>query len=345
MWFMNRKYKMIILILLLFSNALFGSPVNRAELNKHLDASGFSGVIYVSRGNKVLIKKAMGYRSLETKKPIKISDQFQIGSNTKQFTAAAILRLQENGVLSLNDRVTKYLPHYPLFNEIKIRDLLNHTSGVVNYTSHKKFMKSRSYERTLSLDDIIKHCAQYPLDFSPGSKWKYSNGGYIIAGKIIEVVSGESWNSFIKNNFLIPLNMKNTDHKIYFEEVSPVRGHVGSSVVKNLNLSWALSAGSLHSTIEDMAKWFNIYDSSRLLTKESQKEMTTPYLNNYALGIFVYPYGKDSIISHTGITRGFYSKTYYVRKSKLKIITMDNNHGKRSEIPELLLKYFLVHKD
>ena len=342
---MNRLQKIIILILFLISNALYGAPANRWELNKLIKSSGFSGVIYVSRGNRVLIKKAMGYRSIETKNPIKISDPFQIGSNTKQFTAAAILKLQENGVLSLKDRVTKYLPHYPLFNEVKIRDLLNHTSGVVDYTSHKKFMESRSYEKTLGLDDIIEHCAQYPLDFSPGSKWKYSNGGYIIAGKIIEVVSGESWSSFVKNNFLIPLKMKHTDHEIFFEQVSPVRGHVGSSVVKNLNLSWALSAGSLHSTIEDMAKWFNIYDSSRLLTKESQKEMTSPYLNNYALGIFVHPYGKDSIISHTGMTRGFYSKTYYVRKSKLKIITMDNNHGKESEIPELLLKYFLVHKD
>jgi CubicO group peptidase (beta-lactamase class C family) len=292
------------------------------------------------KGNKTLMRGAFGYRDMETKTPIQISDKFQIGSNTKQIVAAAVLKLQEQGKLSLEDEVTKYLPAYTRFNDIKVRDLLNHTSGIANYTEHTNFMASRNYKKVFSLDDIINHLSKSKLDFKPRSKWKYSNGGFIVAGKIIELASGESWYDYVKREILIPIGMNDTDHKVYFEKVSKVRGHLNGSVVRNLNLSWALSAGSLHSTVDDMAKFLSIYGDSNVLENYSKKGMQKSFLNGYALGIYSYPYGFDHIITHAGVTRGFFSKTYYLKKSKIKIVTIDNMNGQFKNIPDLVLNYF-----
>lgn len=188
------------------------------ELKNHVKKSGFNGVILVMKGNKTLMRETFGYRDIETKTPIQISDKFQIGSNTKQIVAAAILKLQEEGKLSLEDEVSNYLPQYPRFNGIKIKDLLNHTSGIANYTEHSDFMATRSYTKSFSLDHIIDHLSKFKLDFKPRTNWKYSNGGYIIAGKIIEQASGESWHSYVKKQILIPLGMNNSDHNVYFEK-------------------------------------------------------------------------------------------------------------------------------
>lgn len=313
---------------------------NINELDTHIKKSGFNGVILVMKGNKTLMRGAFGYRDIETKTPIQISDKFQIGSNTKQIVAAAILKLQEEGKLSLEDEVSNYLPHYPRFNDIKIKDLLNHTSGIANYTDHSDFMATRSYAKSFSLDHIIDHLSKFKLDFKPRTNWKYSNGGYIIAGKIIEQASGESWHSYVKKQILIPLGMNDSGHNVYFEQVSKIRGHLNKSVVRNLNLSWALSAGSLHSTVDDMAKWLSVYSDSDVLESNSKKLMQTPNKNAYALGVYSYPFGRDYLITHAGVTRGFFSKTYYLKKSKIKIVTLENMNGAFKTIPDLVLKHF-----
>jgi CubicO group peptidase (beta-lactamase class C family) len=333
---------LLVTALMLFNQISFAAESFKSinELETHIKKSGFNGVILVMKGNKTLMRGAFGYRDMETKTPIQISDKFQIGSNTKQIVAAAVLKLQEQGKLSLEDEVTKYLPAYTRFNDIKVRDLLNHTSGIANYTEHTNFMASRNYKKVFSLDDIIDHLSKSKLDFKPRSKWKYSNGGFIVAGKIIELASGESWYDYVKREILIPIGMNDTDHKAYFEKVSKVRGHLNGSVVRNLNLSWALSAGSLHSTVDDMAKFLSIYGDSNVLENYSKKEMQKSFLNGYALGIYSYPYGFDHIITHAGVTRGFFSKTYYLKKSKIKIVTLENMNGAFKTIPDLVLKHF-----
>jgi CubicO group peptidase (beta-lactamase class C family) len=327
---------------MLFNQITFAAESFKSikELDTHIKKSGFNGAILVMKGSKTLMRGAFGYRDIETKTPLHITDKFQIGSNTKQIVAAAVLKLQEQGKLSLEDEVTKYLPEYTRFNEIKVRDLLNHTSGIVNYTEHTDFMASRTYKKVLTLDDIIDHVSKFKLDFKPRTKWKYSNGGFIVAGKIIELASGVSWNAYVKREILDPFDMNDTDHNVYFEKVSKVRGHLNGSVVRNLNLSWALSAGSLHSTVDDMAKWLSIYGDSKILDNDSKKEMQKSFLNSYALGIFSHPYGFDHILSHAGVTRGFYSKTFYLKKSKIKIVTIENMNGLNKDIPDLVLKHF-----
>lgn len=337
------RLKMLVLLSTLLSFQVSANFRGFDDIDKHISRSGFNGVVLVMKDSKVLLKKSYGYRDSESQTPLKTSDRFQIGSNTKQFTAAALLKLQEEGKVDLNDYVTQYLPQYPIWTNVQIKDLLNHSAGIINHSDDKAFMAKRKYSNVFSLDYIIDYLSKFPLDFSPKTRHKYSNGGYIIAGKIIELASGEPWYKYIEQKFLLPMNLADTGHSIFFEKVSPVRGHVGDLVVRNLNLSWALSAGSLYSTVDDMARWLDIHSEASLLNKRSRKLMHTPFLNNYALGVYTQRYGNNTVIYHSGVTRGFYSRTYYLKKSKLKIITFENKNSVAKEIPDILLRYFTSH--
>jgi CubicO group peptidase (beta-lactamase class C family) len=339
----NRIFKgLTALLFLTTSLILSASPeINSiSELENYISKSGFNGVILVKKEDKILFKRAYGYRDSESKKPLGTGDRFQIGSNTKQFTAAALLMLQEEGKIDLEDHVTKFLPQYPIWANVQIKDLLNHTAGIKNHSDDKDFMTRRRYSRVFSLDYITNYLSRFPLEFSPKTKHKYSNGGYIIAGKIIEVASGETWDQYIHRKFLVPMELNNTGHNVFFEKVSPVRGHLGNTIVRNLNLSWALSAGSLYSTVDDLANWLDIHSEKSLLNKRSRKLMHTSYLNNYGLGVYTQNFGSDFIVYHSGQTRGFYSRTYFLKKSKIKIISIENKNGAAKEIPEILLRYF-----
>lgn len=329
------------------------------SLSAYIQKSGFNGVVLVGlqkgREKEVLFKKAYGYKNLESREPLSTSDRFQIGSNTKQFVAAAILKLQEEGKLSLNDSVIHHLPQYKnqIQPNITIRDILNHTSGITNYTDKKEFWENPEAEKILTLDDLIEFTLKYPLDFEPRSKWNYSNSGYILAGKIIEELTGESWDQFIKNTFLTPMKMTDTGYVDHFEKVSAVVPHIknkNGEIVpyEGFNLSWALSAGALYSTVDDLFKWTSIYSDSPLLSEESKADMQTPFKEFYGLGILNQPFqqGKqqDQHINHGGRTVGFVSKLSYLKKAGLSVIKLDNIDGSVGGIPELLMNYFTSGK-
>ena len=127
---------------------------------------------------------------------------------------------------------------------------MNHTSGISNFTDHEEFWNMLDYNKTLTLDEIIEFTVKFPLEFEAKTKWNYSNSGYIIAGKIVEVVTGQTWDKYLEDNFLKPLNMNNTGYQEYFEKVSDVTGHIlqDDKLVPftEFNLSWALSAGALY---------------------------------------------------------------------------------------------------
>lgn len=344
----KKIFYLLILIALTTVNAFASPPSSLKALKEEIKKSGFNGLVLVLKKNKVLFKEAFGFKNMETKVPLTTSDTFQIGSNTKQFIAAALLRLQEEGRIKLDDYATKYLPQYPTLNDVKIRDLLNHTSGVRNYTEDSGFMSTRRPNKILTLDEIIEHCLEQPFDFSPRTKFHYSNGGYILAGKIIEVVAGMSWDKYLKITFLGPLGMNKTGHQNYFEKVSDVVGHQSVNgkykLVRGLNLSWALSAGSLHSTLDDIAKWVTIHENTSFLSEKSKKEMQTVFKENYGLGLNIQAYGQDTLLASIGMTRGFCSRIFFLKKSKIKIITFDNIDGSVKGTPELLLQYFYQNR-
>jgi len=326
--------KLSFAILLFFSSLSFAGPMQTissvSELNAYLNEAHFNGVLLVSKNEEILFKKAFGVKDFVSNSPLTTNDRFQIGSVTKQFVAASILKLQEENKLSIDDDVTKYLPEYAVYKGIKIRDVLNHTSGIANYTDQKGFFQSLDPNRSPTLADLITAFTKYPSDFAPTTNWKYSNSGYIIAGRVVEVVSQKSWSNFIKEHFLTPLGMADTGYVENFAEVSDVIGHMDRGqgpVPFQMNLSWAAAAGGIYSTVDDLAKWTAIYDSSALLSEHSKAQMQTPFMNGYALGISVGTSNGETKITHGGRTPGFTTKLTYLKNSKLRVVKFDNTDG------------------
>jgi CubicO group peptidase (beta-lactamase class C family) len=335
-----------LLLALLYSFHSFAGPMvsieTSDELNAYIAKSSFNGVVLVAKDNTILFKKAFGVKDFDSKTPLSVNDKFQIGSNTKQFVAASLLKLQEEGKISLDDEVTKYLPEYPLLKNIKIMDVLDHTSGIANYTDQKKFWDMVDYDKTLSLDNLIEFAISFPFDFEPRTNWNYSNSNYIVAGKILETVSGEQWDQYIQNHFILPINMTSTGYNEYFDKVSDVTGYVTKDGVLSsvkFNLSWALSAGALYSNVDDLLKWTSIYDKSNLLSEESKKEMQTPFMKNYGLGLMISAENGDTMLFHNGRTPGFNSSIAYLKNSKLAVITLDNVDG-RFPVANVVREYY-----
>lgn len=340
--------KLAPIFLLFVSLNLLAGPLqeinSKQQFESFLSESPFNGVLLVASKDKVIFKKAFGVRNFTDNSPLLTTDKFQIGSVSKQFTAAALLKLQQENKLSIDDQITKHLPQYPGLKDITIRDVLNHTSGVANYTDQAAFWQDLEPKKVVSLDEILNFTAVLPLDFAARSKWKYSNSGYIIAGKIVEIVSGVSWHQYIKTHFLEPLQMHNSGYVDFFGAVSPVIGHgdSGSGIVPypEMNLSWALSAGGLYADVDDLLKWTDVYDTAAILSPVSKTQMQTPFLSNYGLGIGIENYNGETMLIHGGRTPGFKTNLIYLKTSQLKIVKFDNTDGGKFDPAMLALSFF-----
>src|SRR5580698_6851449 len=159
-------------------------------LKEYTKQNIFNGVALVAQKGKILLEKGYGYKNVATKTPNDTNTIFQIGSITKQFTAAIILQLQEQHRLSVQDRLSKYIPDYPNSDSITIENLLTHTSGIYNYTNDDAYMQNTS-ATPIKLETLISLFKNKPLDFSPGTKYSYSNSGYVLLGYIIERITGK----------------------------------------------------------------------------------------------------------------------------------------------------------
>jgi CubicO group peptidase (beta-lactamase class C family) len=346
---MNLTLKLVLFVnTLVISVLALAGPMqdikSRQELDQYLTESEFSGVIGVSQNTKLIYKKAFGVRNLNSSTPILTSDKFQIGSVTKQFVAVALLKLQQEKKLSLSDKLSKYFPNYPRAEQVQLIDILQHVSGVTNYTDQNTFWDLVSSGQILTLDEIINYSTKFPYDFDPKTKWKYSNTGYILAGRIVELVSGQSWDEYITEHLLKPLKLNNIGYVAEFNRVSEVTGHLDNNgsltPAPAFNLSWALSAGALYSDIDDLLNWTQIYSDSEILNSPSKAQMLAANKQSYALGVLVSKYSGDIKISHSGRTPGFSTTLSYLKNSKLAVAKLDNNDGSRVNAEPVVLQFF-----
>ncbi len=271
---------------------------------------GFMGSVLVATGGKVILAKGYGYADVELDVPNTPQTKFRLGSITKQFTAAAILQLQEQGKLNVQDHVSKYYSNAPeSWKDITIRHLLTHTSGIHNFTALPDYVK-RMRERVAPLE-LIARFRDLPLDFPPGSKFSYSNSGYEVLGYIIEKVSGETYEEYLKKHIFDPLALADTgyDHtdailkgRAMGYETAP-DGKLRNAAF--LDMSIPYSAGSLYSTVLDLYKWDRALYAEKVLSKQSKEQMFTPFLNNYAYGWFVRKLYDHRTITHNGGINGF----------------------------------------
>lgn len=248
-------------------------PAADAFLAREAAASRFSGAVLVARQGRILLKKGYGLADRELGLANTPQTRFHIASLTKQFTAMAILQLQERGKLKVTDRISSHLAGCPpAWRDITIEHLLTHTSGLVDYFELQG--QGAPPEQPVSPGEIVGLFRNRPLLFAPGSRHSYSNSGYVILGQIIEQASGESYASWIERNILAPLGMASTTYRPSCLPGSCAVGYETAWVrAPNADLSIGYAAGGLCSTVEDLYLWDQALYTTRLCSQASLDSM------------------------------------------------------------------------
>jgi CubicO group peptidase (beta-lactamase class C family) len=296
-------------------------------LTAYEKVGNFNGSVLVARKGTIIFEKGYGYKDKKALLPNNPNTIFQIGSITKQFTSAIILQLKEKQKLSVQDKLSKYIPDYPNGDQITIQHLLTHTSGVYNYTNDREFMKNRS-AKPIARDSLLALFRNKPLDFKPGEKYNYSNSGYILLGYIIEKITGQSYFQVVRDNIFRPLHM---DHSGFdFTHLSSSDKATGydppnpQQPAEIVDSSASFAAGAIYTTVGDLYKWDRALYSSSILSHPSEEEAFTPHLARYGYGWVIDSlYGKK-VVEHGGGITGFVSFIMRVPEDETCIIVLDN---------------------
>lgn len=261
------------------TKALAAKCASILESSFPADAPGAAAI--VKKDGRVVYRGARGLADVELSVPLSADHVFEIGSITKQFTAAAILLLEEEGKLAVSDPITKFLPDYPTGGKtITIEHLLNHTSGIRSYTDIPGWMVTKVRE-DLTVEALIDGFKNEPMDFAPGERWSYNNSGYVLLGAILEKVAGSTYEDFVEKRFFGPLGMKDSRYGRN-EEIVPrrARGYDpapgGIANARYLSMTQPYAAGALLSTVDDLAIWNEALEAGKVVSKASLARMETP---------------------------------------------------------------------
>jgi D-alanyl-D-alanine carboxypeptidase len=293
-----------------------------------------SASVAVVRDGQIAYLHAYGHARLDPETPAKPEMRYSIGSISKQFTAAAILLLQEEGKLSLDDKVGKFVPNLTRANEVTIRQLLSHTSGYQDYWPQDYVMPMMLHPVTA--EKILDTWGRKPLDFEPGTKWQYSNTNYVIAGVIVEKISGEPLLQFLQQKIFAPLNMKSvadTD-KTKLGDTDPT-GYLRYALgpprpAPREGSGWLFAAGELAMPVEDLAKWDISIINQKLMKPASYQEFETEVLlknglgTRYGLGVDVRSELGHRSLSHSGEVSGFTSDNLVFPDERVAVIVLTN---------------------
>ena len=297
-------------------------------LKKFSQYRHFIGSVLVSTKDEIVLCKGYGMADYEHDVHNTPSTVFRIASVTKQFTSAAILCLQEQGALSVSDPLEKYIPDFPNGDRITLHHLLTNTSGIPDIVNIPSIMKS--VRTGIPVEMLVDKLGRQPLEFEPGERFDYSNSGYIILGRIIEKVSGLSYENYLIKNLFEKAGMTNTG----FDHVERVLKHraSGYSLSENglsnadfFDMSLFFACGCLYSTVEDLYKWNKALDEEIVISKKSVEDMLTPYVSDEALRYGYGWYLTEESAYHNGITYGFKSKVWRSSSGGTVIIVLANN--------------------
>jgi CubicO group peptidase (beta-lactamase class C family) len=307
-----------------------------ALINKSVSLYRFNGTILVSKNGKIIFDKAYGYQDIQNKTPNTTNTVFQVGSMTKQFTATVILKLAEQNKLSLDDKLDKYFPNLKRGNEITIKNLLTHTSGLSEIFRDSLYLVENK-QKPISKEKLLSFFWNNPLYFEPGTQYRYCNSGYILLGLIIEKVSGKPYEQMVHEYILQPLKMKYSGFDFArLKSKQKATGYIKFSKSANtLSLPWdstaTYSAGSLYSTTHDLYLWHKGLLENKIISKESLAKAYTPFLAGYGLGCWLDTlYGKP-VISHGGNIEGFTSYFGRVAKDDVCIVILNNIYNREIE--------------
>jgi D-alanyl-D-alanine carboxypeptidase len=293
-----------------------------------------SASIAIVKDGQIAYVKAYGDARLEPKTPATPQMRYSIGSISKQFTAAAILLLQEQGKLSLDDKISKYVPDLTRANEVTIRQLLSHTSGYQDYWPQDYVMPGML--KPTNAQQIMDMWGKKPLDFDPGTKWQYSNTNYVIAGVIVEKVARMPLLQFLQQKVFMPLGIKST----FDTDSGPLtendpRGYLRFALgplrpAPKEGKGWMFAAGELAMTAEDLAKWDLSVINRSVLKPASYREMETDVLlkngldTHYGLGVDVNQQSGHRAISHGGEVSGFTATNTVFPDDRAAVVVLTN---------------------
>jgi CubicO group peptidase (beta-lactamase class C family) len=319
---------------------------------EHVIKEGDPGAaVLVARNGRILYQNGYGYADIGNRVRITPDTKFRIGSVTKQFTAAAILKLQEDGKLRIDDKLCEYYPDFPHGDEITLYHLLTHTSGLADYTNKPDFLKEVMTEAAPT--EIVESIKKDKPDFHPGEKWEYCNSNYFLLGCIVEKVSGQSLETFFQETFFGPLGMKNTGihhwNRILDREATGY-SYVGGKVQRSLdwNMSWAGGAGALYSTVGDLYRWNDALFHGKVLKPASLEAAFAPARLNdgtiapaagrgYGFGWIVGNLRGLRWIAHDGGLHGFVSYLMQLPDEDFTVAVLANSDP---PIPELVAAEF-----
>lgn len=327
--------------------AALPAPPTDSELAAKIDAIAATQLtkpnavglsIAVGRGDSVIFSKGYGSANLEFDIPMNADTILRIGSVTKQFTAAAVMKLVEQNKLSLDDTLDKMLPDYPAPSKpVTLRHLLNHTSGIWSCTDSEEFME-RDATLELTPDQVIATFKDKPLEFDPGTKWNYSNSGYYLLGEIIEHASGKPYAQFVQDELFTPLSLTHTRYENN-QEIIPNRaqgyGFNGKTRVndKPIGADVPGAAGSLLSTGSDLARWNIALVNGKVISADSYALMTTPTIlpdgsnTKYGFGLVMDNWESRPRISHGGGIFGFTSQLAYFPNEQITVAVIANTEA------------------
>jgi D-alanyl-D-alanine carboxypeptidase len=312
---------------------------------RHYPADEPGATIAIVRDGEMVFSKAFGMADLENGIANQTNMVFRLGSITKQFTAVAIMMLAEEGKLSVDDDITKHLSTYkPPPSTVTVEHLLTHTSGIPSYTAIPGWFDKKIREN-LSVEEMMDAWEDLPLEFEPGSKFNYNNSGYYMLGAIIESASGMPYDQFIDERIFKPLGMT-TSYYDHSAQIIPNRSRgyeqAPDGTFRNasfLDMGQPYAAGSLASTIDDMAKWDAALYTDVLLPQSVLQKMWTSYKltdgseAGYGYGWFVGEHNGHRIITHGGGIPGFRTEGFRIPEEKLYVSVLSNGAAVGPDIP------------
>ncbi|MBR5057177.1 MAG: beta-lactamase family protein [Clostridiales bacterium] len=341
------------------------STFDTDKAKEYMNSINFDGVVLVAEGDQIVWTYAEGMADRENKTPNTLDTVFEFGSITKQFTAVAIMQLEEKGLLSTDDKLDKYIPEYKYADQITIHQLLNMTSGVSDYLfngmlgfSFDEFDSMTvdmllDFENTmtkivttpLAKDEFVTKLSEYPLDFTPGSEYAYSNSNYYLLGIIIEKLSGMSYDEYVRKNILEPLALS---------DLYPDIDHLTSDgrlrlLIMNFDLphqdpTISYAVGVMTGTAEGLFNWEKCVMDKALLSQESWDKILDGGSFGYGYGWYI----ENGYIEHSGMTLGYNTSVRVASESRRVIVVLSNiqllegtsNEPMASEVGEELWKYY-----
>lgn len=307
-------------------------------LEQAYPADSPGAAVLVARGDEVLFRAARGRRDVERGDALRVDDVFPIASLTKQFVAAAVLKLAEQGRLGLDEPVSTYLPDFPHGERIRIRQLLNHTAGITEYTVLPE-VSAAPQDVPTTLPALLATFRERPLDFAPGERHAYSNSGYLLLGAVIEAATGRPWADVVDETVIAPLGLASTGDG----EVPRLAARRPKSYLPDMGayvpstpyaLSQAQSSGGMVSTVDDLHRWTQALHGGRVLAAADYTRMVTPEppagtpAQGYGYGLERSTLRGRARLGHSGWVTGYLAELLHLPDEAITVVVLENSDAR-----------------